>query len=173
MWSPVVFSLRRRALVFQADSKSIKIQPSPAGTEQRPSKESPWILLDLLVGNERFQRVMLTPRSFFLFSGFLARRTKLRRRVRARGPASRVARALSIDGPMARRTLARVSIFRKHLLKKSARARIPAGRRLVALPPYPPLAERLHQAQISASLGEAVTGAGPGGKRWRAANPSP
>jgi hypothetical protein len=54
-------------LVFQANSKSSKIQQSPAEPEQRKSKEKAWILLDFLVRNELFQGVAPTPQGIFSF----------------------------------------------------------------------------------------------------------
>jgi hypothetical protein len=54
-------------LAFQANSKSIKIQQSPAKPEQRQSKEKAWIVLDFLVRNEPFQRVAPTPQGIFSF----------------------------------------------------------------------------------------------------------
>jgi hypothetical protein len=47
-------------LYFQACSKSIQIQPSPAKPEQNKSKKKAWISLDFFVRIEPFQWVTAT-----------------------------------------------------------------------------------------------------------------
>jgi hypothetical protein len=48
---------------FQARPKFSQIQPSPAKSGQRQSKEKAWISLDSLVRIEPFQGVALTPQA--------------------------------------------------------------------------------------------------------------
>jgi uncharacterized protein YfdQ (DUF2303 family) len=59
-------------LVFQADSKSSKIQQSPDKAGQRQSKKKAWILLHFLVRIEPFQGVAPTPRAIFSSARILA-----------------------------------------------------------------------------------------------------
>src|SRR5208282_4382088 len=110
----------KRTLAFQANSKSSKIQQSPAKPEQRKSKEKAWIVLDFLVRNEPFQRVAPTPQGIFSFFRIawleLIPVMYFCRADGRRVSAPHCSRIVDWWGHGAR--VARASIFRKQLLEK-------------------------------------------------------
>ncbi|MGB3582068.1 MAG: hypothetical protein WBA40_13300 [Roseiarcus sp.] len=59
---------------FQANSKFIKAEQSQPKPRPNFSKKKAWISLDFLVGNEPFQRIMLTPWGKKVFSRSFPRR---------------------------------------------------------------------------------------------------